>query len=93
MPSTYLRRIQSHTIDGCPILVLARGFFRRIFNSGMNPYRNKTCTNCQFAEPFCSENYYGLNNGTIVMCRRYPPAVIVENGKLATKWPLIPSAS
>lgn len=51
--------------------------------------RNKICENCQFSEPFKADNYKGTSN--LVMCRRYPPVVFSDNGKLATKWPLITS--
>lgn len=60
----------------------------------MESYRNKTCQNYQFAEPFRAENYHGTNTGSLVICRRNPPFVITDtSGKLATKWPIVPSSS
>lgn len=48
----------------------------------MVSYRNTTC-----------ENYHG-SNGSLVMCRRNPPTVVVtKDGRLGSEWPLIPPAS
>ena len=57
----------------------------------MSTYQVNSCAGCYFGQAFDGTHYHGVRK--LIMCRRYPPTVLTENGKLSTNWPVIPENS